>query len=146
MPLPDRVLLDTNCFIYLLEDPESARGAFLASHVFGPAVSGVHRLFAATLTVTELLSQPFAAGQPQRASALLAALEGLPGLELVVLSVDVAADAARQRGQFGLTVPDAIVLASAASVGAAVLTNDRRLSGRGSAVPVLLLDELVAAD
>ena len=145
MPLPDRLLLDTNCFIYLLEDPSSARGAFLATHVFAAAVAGQQRLFASTLTETELLSQPSGAGQSQRASALLAALEGLPGLEFVPLTVTVAADAARLRGQLGLSVPDAIVVASALAVQATLITNDRRLHHRDLEPPVLLLDDLLAA-
>ena len=145
MPLPERLLLDTNCFIYLLEDPGSPRGHYLTTQVFRPALAGRQRLFASTLTVTELLSQPFAAGQPRRAGVLLAALQGLPGLAVLPLTVAIAADAARLRGACGLSVPDAIVLATAAAADAVVLTNDRRLVGAGPDVPTLLLDELVAA-
>lgn len=145
MPLPELVLLDTNCFIYLLEDPGSARGRYLAEQVFRPGLVGRRRLFAATLTVTELLSQPFAAGQARRAGALLAALEGLPGLFLLPLTVGIATDAARLRGQSRVSVPDAIVLASAIAVEAALLTNDRRLTSTSEEVTTLLLDDLVAS-
>lgn len=141
--LPELVLLDTNCFIYLLEDPGSARGRYLTTHVFRPAQSGGRRVFAATLSLTELLSQPFGAGHAQGAGALLAALEGLPGLSLLPLTVGIAVDAARLRGRSGLSVPDAIVLASAVAVEATVLTNDRRLASTTAEVPTLLLDDLV---
>ncbi len=143
MALPDRVLLDTNCFVYLLEDPTSPRGRLLLDDVFAPAVAGRRQIFAATLTVTELLAQPYAAGQGRRAAGLLAALEALPGLTLVPLSTGVAVNAARIRGQSGLLVPDAIVLATAQQADATLLTNDRRLASHAD--PVLLLDDLVAA-
>ena len=141
-PLPDPVLLDTNCFLYLLEDPESPRGRFLLTALFQPALAGDRRLFASTLTVTELLAAPHATGQHQRAGALLAALEALPGLTLLPVSVEIAAAAARIRAGSSLTTPDALVLATARSIGAILLTNDRRLATPADA---LLLDDLVAA-
>ena len=143
VPTPESLLLDTNCFIYLLENPDSLRGNYVRTQVLAPAVAGRKQLYAATLTVTELLCQPFADGQPGRAAALLGALEGLPGLTLLPLTVAIAAEAAQRRGQSAMTVADAIVVATASDVGAALLTNDRRLSA-APGVDVLILDDLVA--
>ena len=143
MAIPDRVLLDTNCFIYLLEDPTSARGRFLSTSLFEPALAGRRQLFAATLTVTELLSQPRGRHPSLRAAELVAALEAMPGLSLLPLTVGVAARAGRLRGETGLSVPDAIVLATAVDCKASLVTNDRRLVAAPTTSEVLLLDDLV---
>ena len=52
-----------------------------------------------------------------------------PGLTLLPLTTSVAVHAARIRGQSGLAVPDAIVLATALQADATLLTNDRQLAG-----------------
>ena len=143
MALPELLLLDTNCFVYLFEDPASSRGSFLATELFARAAQGRQQLFAATLTVTELLSFHHRSRDDLQVSALRAALESMPNLSLVPLTVGVAAEAARLRGLVGLSLPDSVVLATSESVGAAVLTNDRRLAGLSAGPLVLVLDDLV---
>ena len=73
------------------------------------------------------------------------AIRGIEGLTIVPLTPDVAADAAVIRGLRGLTLPDAIHLATSRAAGAtAFVTNDRRI--RGSAkLEVVYLDDLEPA-
>ncbi|GAC1612044.1 MAG: hypothetical protein NVS3B26_31070 [Mycobacteriales bacterium] len=40
MSLPATLVLDTNCQIYRLDDPDSARGRWLELNVYRPAASG----------------------------------------------------------------------------------------------------------
>lgn len=143
MSLPDPLALDTNCFIYLFEDPpDSARSRFLRDQVLQPAVAGQRHLVASTLVIAELLVQPHRLGQHDEARSLRAALEQLPGLELAPLTAGLAASAAEIRGTSSISLADAAHVATAADAAEALLTNDRRLVAAGAHVPVLVLDDL----
>lgn len=137
MQLPELLALDTNCFIYALEDPSSERGQFIVDHVLA---APEQRVVTATLVVAELLAQPYALGRPDRARALLQALESLPRLTIAPLTVAVAEAAARLRAELRLPLPDAIVLATAGAAGAPLLTNDRRLASAAGNCALLLDD------
>ena len=145
MDLPDLLALDTNCFIYLFEESEQPRGRFLLEHVLRPAARGERELVTSTLVLAELLVQPHRLGLPDRAEALSRAVTSLPGLTVRPVDLGIASAAARLRGRSGTALPDAIVLATAADAGAALLTNDQRMTRTGESQAVLLLDDLVAA-
>ena len=141
MTLSSSLVLDTNCLIYRLDDPDSHRGVWLDEHVFGPAIAGHLDLSVSTVSLAELLVRPYADGQPAKAQALRRALETLPGLTLVPLTTDIADAAARLRGRSGVLLPDALILATAERVQASVLTNDRQLQQADLPVAVLVLDD-----
>lgn len=141
MSLPSTLVLDTNCLIYRLDDPDGARGRWLDENVFAVAVGGSLRLVISSVALAELLVRPYADGQPQRAQAVRRALETLPGLTVVDLTPAVADIAARVRAGTGLPLPDAVMLATAEQSGASLLTNDRQLLHPSSPVPVLVLDD-----
>lgn len=115
------VLVDTAPWIYLLEDhPEFApRYAGL----FEAAEQGQLRLALTPITVAEVLTGPFKAGQ----TALAKRYETALGQYLLApMTVSVAALAAQLRVQYRLKLPDALQLASALEIGAAALvTHDR---------------------
>lgn len=137
------IVLDTNCLIYYLDDSTSDRGRWLGEQVFMPAVRGELQIVLPTVCLAELLVRPYALGQDARAVALRRALVQVPGLSVVPLSEDLAVAASRLRGRRSLSLPDAIVLATATAVGGSVLTNDRRLAvDVGAAVRVL--DDVMA--
>lgn len=143
MNLPERVALDTNCFVYLFEDASSARANFLEREVFRPAVGGQRRLVTSALTVAELLVAPHRKGRPDEARSLRAALASLSNLAIVDVDGSLAAAAAELRGTTSVTLADAIHLATAAQMADAFLTNDRRLSEQPVGTPVLVLDDLL---
>ncbi|HEX9737803.1 MAG TPA: PIN domain-containing protein, partial [Candidatus Limnocylindria bacterium] len=92
---------------------------------------------------TEILSGPARDGDLGRLERTNDEIRAISGLTIVALGPDVAVDAAVIRGVRGMTLPDAIHLASARAAGAtAFVTNDRRI--RGSAkLEVIYLDDLV---
>lgn len=143
MTLPTALVLDTNCLIYYLDQPDSRRGAWLDEHVFRPAVAGRLDLSLPTVALAELLVRPYADGQPVRAERLRRALEMLPGLTITPLTVDVAVLAAQLRGRGSLGLADAVMAATASQLNATLLTNDQRLAGADTPAPTLLLDAAV---
>lgn len=144
MDLPEAVTLDTNCFLYAFEAPDSARGLFVVERVLHAAGARRLRLVTASLVVAELLVQPNALGQVSRARRLRQALEGLPGIEIDPLTTQRAEEAAELRARLQVALPDAVLLATATALGAPLLTNDRRLATAGGA-HALMLDDLVGA-
>ena len=142
MGLPEVLALDTNCFVYAFEDASSPRGRFVIDRVLTRNAQAPHRLVTASLVVAELLSRPYALGRPHRARTLRAALEALPDLSVRPLTTSLADRAAQLRAELRISLPDAVVLATALDDGAALLTNDRRLAAAGGNA-ALLLDDLV---
>ena len=136
---PTGLVLDTNCWIYYLDDPESQRARWLDSSVFRPAAEGHLALLTSTVCLAELLVGPHRAGGARQAAAVRRAVEALPGSSLVAVTGDIAEAAAGLRARTGLRLPDALVQATAMSTGARLLTNDRALAGTG----VLVLDDVI---
>jgi predicted nucleic acid-binding protein len=144
--LPNRLAIDTNCFVYLFESEGSRRAEFLASEVFGAFAVGKRTGVTSTLTIAELLVRPYEVGDSSTATALRSAMEGMPGLDLLGVDLGVADDAARIRGRTGLYLADAVQVATALRGRAdALLTNDRHLADRADEVDVIVLDEVVHA-
>ena len=133
--------LDSNLFIYLIDDvaPWAERVAELLTAVD----AGLAKAVVSAIGITEILSGPAGDGDLDRLERNNDDIREIAGLTIVPLGPDVAADAAVIRGVRGMTLPDAIHLASARAAGAtAFVTNDRRL--RGSAkLEVVYLDDLL---
>ncbi len=143
--LATSLVLDTNCFVYYLDQPDTARGRWLEEQVLRPGMAGRLDLAMSTVALAELLVRPYADGQPRRAVALRRALEMLPGLTVVPLTADIAALAAQFRATCGLPLPDAVIAATARQRSATLLTNDSRLAAADIPVAMLLLDEAINA-
>lgn len=118
------MLVDTAPWIYLLEDHPAFAPRF--SGLFEAAEQGHFNLALTPITVAEVLTGPFKAGQ----TALAKRYETALGQYLLVpMSMAVASLAAQLRVQYRLKLPDAIQLASALDIGAAALvTHDRDFS------------------
>jgi len=95
-----------------------------------------------TLTLTEVLVQPYRVRDWQRVDRTYTALNAYPHLEWIAPSLEIADRAARLRADYNLKTPDAIQAATAQFAGAdALICNDpvfRRIPG----LDVLLLDEV----
>lgn len=121
-----RVFLDTNIFIYLIED----RGPLGEA-----AVSLVERLalrrdlvYTSTLTLGEVLTQPIGKGDLQLAQEYERHLTS-PGVHLVDFNLEAARIFARVRRDRTIKAPDAIQLSVAAASGCDLfVTNDDRLT------------------
>lgn len=120
----DLVLVDTAPFIYILED--HPRFATLFQPLFAAAEAGNLQIALSTITLAEVLVGPL----KQRREALAKRYEkALAAFEVVPLTAEIAATAARLRASSGLRLPDAIQAATALEIGAAALvTHDRDFS------------------
>jgi predicted nucleic acid-binding protein len=127
------VLVDTAPWIYLLEDHAEFAPRFLG--LFEAAERGQIQLALSTVTLAEVLTGPFKAGQTALAKRYETALSAY---QVVPLSAAIASLAAQLRVQYRQKLPDAVQLASALQIGAAALaTHDRDFSAV-QGLPVLM--------
>jgi predicted nucleic acid-binding protein len=135
-----KVGLDSNLFIYLIDDvsPWAERVAELLVGVD----SGLASAVLSAIGLTEILSGPARDDDLGRLERNHDDIRAISGLSILPLAPEVAVDAAVIRGARGMTLADAIHLASARAAGAtAFITNDRRVRGSRK-LEVVYLDEL----
>ncbi|MCX7201603.1 MAG: type II toxin-antitoxin system VapC family toxin [Burkholderiales bacterium] len=124
--LPDgaTVLVDTAPWIYLLQDHSEFAPRF--EGLFAEAEEGRIELALSTITLAEILTGPYKAGEVALAKRYEKALTSY---QVLPFSAAVAIQAAQLRAQYGLKLPDAAQLATALDMGAAALvTHDRDFS------------------
>lgn len=115
------VLVDTAPIIYVLEGHERLAPRF--QPLFARHESGTLRLAVSTVTLSEVLAGPLAAGEEAIARRYRAVLESWG---VVDLTADIAEQAARIRAQYRLKLPGAVQLATALAINAdALVTHDR---------------------
>lgn len=117
-------MVDTAPFIYVLESHTLFCDQFLG--LFVAAANGDLTIALSTITLAEILTGPFKAGQ----TALAKRYEkSLSCYSVIPVSAPIAALAAQLRAQYRLKLPDAIQLATALDIGAtAFVTHDRDFS------------------
>ena len=127
------VLVDTAPWIYLLADHAEFAPRFVG--LFEAAERGQFQLALSTITLAEVLTGPFKAGQTALAKRYENALNQY---QVVPMTPAVASLAAQLRVEYRLKLPDAVQLASALDIGAAALvTHDRDFSAV-QGLPVLM--------
>jgi predicted nucleic acid-binding protein len=131
------VLVDTAPWIYLLEDHADFAPRFLG--LFEAAERGQIQLALSTITLAEVLTGPFKAGQTALAKRYETALGAY---QVVPLSVTVVSLAAQLRVQYRLKLPDAVQLATALDIGAAALVTYDRDFSAVQGLPVLMGESL----
>lgn len=139
----DKVGLDSSLLIYHLEDVEPY--ADLTELIFAATGKGTHTIVLSTISVTELLVKPFTDGQPDRVAVFERFVQSLPNTILISPYYEIAKQAARLRGQYGLRTPDALLVATAlAEKAGAFLTNDHQLRKlKAEGLVVVVLDDYV---
>jgi predicted nucleic acid-binding protein len=124
LPQGASVLVDTAPFIYLLESRPLFADRFVG--LFEAAAKGQVLIALSTVTLAEVLTGPFKAGQTALAKRYEKALLQY---RVVDVSAPIAALAAQLRAQYRLKLPDALQLATALDLGAtALVTHDRDFS------------------
>jgi len=138
-----RVALDSNVIVYVLEAVEP--WASVARHLLGAIEAGRLGAVIAAIGLAEVCSGPARRADLALVEHYAEMIRSMPGLRIQPLTADVSVDAAVIRGVRGISLADALHLASARAAGAtAFVTNDRRI--RGSArLDVLYLDEIAVA-
>ena len=138
-----KVGLDSSILIYHLEDLEPY--ANLTENIFAAVAEGFLSAVLSTVSVTELLVQPFAAGRQDRIAAFERFLFSLPNTELKSPDYPIAREAARLRSKYKLRTPDALLLATSINEKAdAFITNDARLRTlKAEGLVILVLDDFL---
>ncbi|MGD0625571.1 MAG: PIN domain-containing protein [Thermodesulfobacteriota bacterium] len=138
-----KVGLDSSILIYHLEDMEPY--ANLTENIFAMVAEGSLSAVLSTVSVTELLVQPFTASQQDRIAAFERFLFSLPNTELKSPDYPIAKEAARLRSKYRIRTPDALLIATFMNEKAdAFITNDASLRAlRAEGVTVLGLADFV---
>src|SRR5260370_16183598 len=118
-----RIALDTSVFIYHVE--ANPRYVGLTDRMFGWLEQPGHSAVTSTITMTELLVQPYRDSVEQRVNEFFALLATYPNLDWIAPDLEVADSAARIRATHHLRTPDALQAATALRASAtALVTND----------------------
>ena len=136
-----KVGLDTSVFIFQVE--ENKKYFHLTDSIFSwleePRVQAV----TSTITLLELLVQPYRLADIDRVNKFYALLSTFPHLEWVAPTLEIADVGARLRAEYNLRTPDALQAATALSCDATgFISNDsgfRRVAG----LDVVVLDDLL---
>ena len=135
------IAIDTNVFIYVLE--ANPRYAALADRVFSWLERAGHRGVTSTITMMELLVQPYRAGNEQRVNEFFGLLATYPNLDWIAPDLEIADMAARIRAMHGLRTPDALQAATAVrSHVTGFVTNDPVFE-RVDSFETLVLDQVL---
>lgn len=136
-----RVALDTNIFIYELE--ENPRYLALTRRIFRWLEESHHAAVTSTLTMTEVLTGFYLRKEPQRGHQNYALLSIYPRLEWVAPDLKIADLAAKFRAQHRMRTPDAIQAATAVQSAVTGFVSNDRVFERVEAFETLVLDDLL---
>jgi predicted nucleic acid-binding protein len=136
-----RIALDTTVFVYQLD--ANPRYVQLANAVFSWIERPGCEAVTSTITMTELLVQPYRERDESRADEFYALLSTYPHLEWIAPNLEIADEAARLRAIHRLKTPDALQAATAMQAGATgMVTNDPAFN-RVGAFEIAILDEFL---
>ena len=136
-----RVAIDSCVFIYELE--ANPRYVALARRIFAWLESSGHSAVTSTVTMTEILTLPYRAGDAALVDAYFGLLSAYPHLEWIAPDLQIASLAAQYRARYRLRTPDALQAATAVRSGVrGFLSNDKAFR-RVEGFDTLLLDDLL---
>lgn len=127
----ERTHLDARVLAYHLvaREPEVA----LTRRLFRGIRDGEVRAQTSSMTLYQLLSEPYRRGEADLASEAEKMLTGLRGLELVPVSASLSGQAARVRARLGADAATSVQIATAVTEGADLFLTDgsglRRVAG-----------------
>jgi predicted nucleic acid-binding protein len=136
-----RVALDTSVFIYQLE--ANPRYVGLTDPLFTWLELPDRVAVTSTVTMTELLVQPYRDSGERRAAEFYALLTTYPNLIWIAPDLEVADIAARIRAAHRLRTPDALQAATAVHARATGLVTNDPVFARVEAFETLVLDHLL---
>lgn len=136
----ERIGLDTNLFIYFLED-HPRYGSWCAS-LFDLIERGQNPAVTSTITLLELLVQPYRDQKEELAHKIFALASSYPRIEWVPVTINLADRAAELRARYRLTTPDAIQLATAIGHKATKFYGNDRSLRRVKEIACVIVDDL----
>ncbi|OPJ64019.1 type II toxin-antitoxin system VapC family toxin [Clostridium oryzae] len=136
-----RILIDTNLFIYLMEKhPQYFQ---VAREIFEQIEKGQVYGITSILVLTELLTKPLKDNNENLARSYKAAISTFPNLSVKHIDSNICITAAELRAKYGFKTPDAIFIATAIEEGAEVfITNDIRLRNMAEINCIIISDYL----
>ena len=136
-----RIALDTSVFIYQLEG--NFRYLRFTDHIFSWLERPASKAVTSTITMTELLVQPYRIFDEHRVNQFLALLSTFPNLDWVAPSLEIADIAARIRALHRLRTPDALQAATALQTLATGLITNDSIFKRVEGFETLVLEDLL---
>jgi predicted nucleic acid-binding protein len=137
-----RIALDTSVFIFQVEGHK--KYLELAGSVFAWIEDAGHHAVTSTITMLELLVQPYRLEDLDRVNRMYALLSTYPHLDWVAPTLEIADRAARLRAEYRLKTPDALQLATALAWQASgFITNDLAFQGAPE-LEVAVLEQMLA--
>jgi len=133
--------LDTSVFIYQLE--ANLRYLPFTDHIFSWLERPASRAVTSTITMTELLVQPYREFDERRVNQFLALLSTFPNLDWVAPSLEIADTAARIRALHRLRTPDALQAATAIQTSATGLITNDPIFERVEGFETLVLEQVL---
>ena len=133
--------MDTSIFIYQLE--ANARYLAFTDHLFSWLEQPGRAAVTSTITMTELLVQPYRDADEQRVDEFYALLSTYPNLDWIAPNLEIADLAARIRALHRLRTPDALQAATAVYAHATGLITNDPVFERVDAFDTLVLDQLL---
>lgn len=139
---PRAILLDTNCFIYLLESVRSPHGRYMDT-LMRTAARGSLTLATSAVCLSEFLVGVARNGSELDVRRMMARFLALPGLTVSPVTNEIAAAAAQLRGRAGMRLFDAIIVATGVSLDVdEFLTNDAVLARAATSIPTTYLEDV----
>ena len=126
------VLVDTAPIIYVLEGHPQFAARF--TPLFERHAAGGLQLAVSSVTLSEVLAGPLAAGEEAIARRYRSMLESWG---VVDLTADIAEQAARARALYRLKLPDAVQIATALAINADALVTHDRVFGKVRGLRIL---------
>ena len=132
--------LDTVVFVYFLELHPTYYTT--VKKIFCRIETGKLKAVMSSLVFAELLVPAYKANDRSRAQTLIRVLTNFPNLQVIPLSPEISAEAARLRAIFNIRTPDAIHAATALEAKAdGIITNDKGFLRLSNELDILMLDK-----
>lgn len=138
-----RIALDTSVFIYQLE--ANPRYAPLTDHIFTWIERPQHAAITSSITMMELLVQPYRDADEQRVNEFYSLLSTYPNLTWIAPGLEVADIAARLRAAHRLRTPDALQAACAVWGQATGFVTNDAVFERVKGFETLVLEQFLAS-
>jgi predicted nucleic acid-binding protein len=139
-----KIGLDTSVFIFQVE--ENPKYLELVNPIFVWLEVARARAVTSTITMLELLVQPYRLADMDRVNKFYALLSTYPHLEWSAPTLEIADLAARLRAEHNLKTPDALQVATALAGQATGFISNDPVFQRVAGLEVVILDKLLMAE
>jgi len=132
-------MIDTNCFIYLIEGERYPHFLPLVEDLFNSVKDGKSQGLTSPITLTEIMTLPRKLGLEDLAYMYKALIINFPNLEIKPIDALIADRAAALRGAYNLRTPDALQVATGLVHGASMfVTFDKDLKRLAPMINVVI--------